>query len=124
MKRITRAARPAAVQDLLDRAPRANMAFNNGGAIEAAPVAFRYSAERYWVALSRGAPGPVAGQLVRLLIDDGGYFFDLRGLWVRGRLLAAEKPPEVGSPDVAWFQVVPEKVVTWDYGAMRRAADP
>lgn len=122
-KRMTRAAQPEDLRDLLDNAPRANIAFNNGGAIEAVPVDFRFHHKQYWVGMPRDGVGamPEADDRVRLLIDDGCYHFDLRGMWVRGTLSQAEIPPWDGSPSLAWFRVEPAKIVVWDYGAMREA---
>ncbi len=45
-----------------------------------------------------------------LLIDDGEFYFELRGVRVRGTLRDA------GGGE---HEVVPAKVVTWDYGSMR-----
>ncbi len=122
-KRMTRAGQPEDVRDLLDNAPRANIAFNNSGAIEAVPVDFCLHEEQYWVGMPRDGVGarPEAGDRVRLLIDDGCYHFDLRGMWVRGKLSQAEIPPWDGSPNLTWFRVEPAKAVVWDYGAMREA---
>jgi hypothetical protein len=44
MKRITRDVHPDRVRDLLDRVPRATIAFTDGGQVEAAPVAFAFTA--------------------------------------------------------------------------------
>ncbi len=122
-KRVSRAARPEELNDLLERPPRASLAFAKDGGVEAAPVALRFRDGRYWVGIRRtdisSAPGENAS--VRLLIDDGCYHTELRGMWIRGRTLPAEHRPEGASEDVDWFEVLPEKVVGWNYGAMREA---
>ena len=124
MRRITNAVDPERMQELLERVPRACVAFNNAGIVELVPVEFRFQAGRYWIGVSgesRSAPGP--DEPVKLLIDEGMYYFDMRGIWIRGRALFSEERPEGGSPAVNWFQLVPEKFVAWDFGAMREVED-
>jgi len=125
MRRLTRAVDPEDVRDLLERVPRANVAFNDAGAIAAAPVAFRFQAGRYWVGVSREGPGPAPrpGDQVALLIDDGCYYFELRGIWIRGQALLAEQIPEGVCADLDWLQLLPDKVVAWDYGTLREVED-
>lgn len=114
---ITRAITPADLGPLLAHPPRATLAFVRDGAVEAIPVAFFYDAGRYLVGLSSKEPPP--GR-VRLLIDDGPWYFDLRGLWARGRLTPTSAP--AGSvAAAAWFELEPEKTVAWHYGRMRDA---
>jgi hypothetical protein len=124
MKRITNAVDPEKMRGLLERVPRACVAFNNAGTSEIVPVEFRFQAGRYWIGMSgesRAAPGP--DEPVKLLIDEGMYYFDMRGIWIRGRALLSEERPEGGSPDVNWLQLIPEKSVAWDFGAMREVED-
>lgn len=114
------------MRELLEAAPRANIAFRRGDAVEASPVAFRFRAGRYWIGAPRTDAGPVlrAGEVVKLLVDDGRWFFDLRGLWARGRTTPApaDQVPEDASSSLAWFEVVPDKVVAWHYGTLRTVA--
>ena len=121
MRRITTAVDPEKMRGLLERVPRACMAFNNAGMVEVVPVEFRFQAGRYWIGMSGGGSGASPGpdEPVKLLIDEGMYYFDMRGIWIRGRALFSEERPEGGSPAVNWFQLVPEKFVAWDFGAMR-----
>ncbi len=123
LKRISRAATPEELSDILEHPPRAHIAFNRGGVIEAAPAAFRFGDGRYRVGIRRTDIGsaPRADDPVRLLIDDGRYHTELRGMWVRGRIVPSERRPEGVSENVDWFEVLPEKVVGWNYGAMREA---
>lgn len=117
MKHVTRAVQPEDLRPLLERPPRATLAFVREGAIHAIPVAFRFDAGRYLVGLPDDAVPP-AGR-VKLLVDDGPWYFDLRGVWVRGALSACEGP--AGVPDGnAWFELKPEKTVAWHYGSMRQ----
>jgi hypothetical protein len=121
MRRITNAVDPEKMRDLLERVPRACIAFKSAGIIELVPVEFRFQAGRYWIGMSGGASGPAPGadDPVKLLVDEGMYYFDMRGIWIRGRALFSEERPEAGSPALNWFQLVPEKFVAWDFGAMR-----
>ncbi len=112
---ITRAVTPGDVAGLLHHPPRATLAFVDSGVIQALPVAFAYDSGRFFVGLS--TQEPPAGR-VRLLVDDGPWYFDLRGAWVRGHLLPAVPPAGPGRA-AAWFELLPEKSVAWHYGHMR-----
>jgi len=125
MRRITNAVDPEKMRDLVERVPRACVAFNNAGIVEAVPVEFRFQGGRYWIGMPGGGSGPVPGpdQPVKLLIDEGMQYFAMRGIWIRGRALFSEGRPEGGSPALSWFQLVPEKFIAWDFGAMREVDD-
>ena len=125
MKRITNAVDPAKMWDLLEKAPRACIAFNSAGTVELVPVEFRFEEGRYWIGMSGGGrePAPGSGEPVKLLIDKGMYYFDMGGIWIRGRAVVSEERPEGGSPALNWFQLDPEKLVAWDFGAMRDVED-
>ncbi len=120
--RITRKVTPEDLPDLLERPPRANIAFAYQSAPAAAPVAFRFWSGRYWVGLPRqdAGPLPAAGEVVKLIVDDGHRYHDLRGFWVRGRMAAAPRPPEGADAGLDWFELSAEKTVAWHYGRMRR----
>ena len=118
MKRTTRAVRPEDLEDLLERPPRASLAFVRGGAIQLLPVALRYAEQRYLVGLPAGMEPP-AGR-VKLLVDDGRWYFDLRGIWVRGLLRPCDAPAGA-AVERTWFELTPEKVAAWHYGRMREA---
>jgi hypothetical protein len=85
MKRITRAARPEDLADLLARPPRASLAFVNDGTIDAMPVAFCFEVGRYWVGMDAAAAARTENGRVALLVDEGCYHTELRGISVRGR---------------------------------------
>lgn len=118
-RRATRRVPLDAVRDLLEAPPRASIAFRSADGIESTPVGFRFQAGRYWIGIPRTAmestPGP--GELVTLLIDDGSWFFDLRGLRVRGRT-AANTPTDGAAASPAWLELTPEEVVAWDFGTL------
>jgi hypothetical protein len=73
------------------------------------------SSGRYLAGLPEGAPPP---ERVKLLVDDGPWYFDLRGVWARGALAACEAP-EGTAEGLAWFELTPEKTAAWHYGSMR-----
>ncbi len=110
MKQITRAVALEDLRDLIDAPPRAHLAYVAEGAPEAVRVTCRRDGERWLVALPPGTSVPDGARVV-LLIDDGEFYFELRGVRVRGTLRDAGH---------GMREVVPEKVVTWDYGSMRR----
>jgi hypothetical protein len=121
MGRITHAVDSEKMWGLLERVPRACIAFLSAGMVDVLPVEFRFQEGRYWIGISGGGSGPAPGpeESVKLLIDEGMYYFDMRGIWIRGRALFSEERPEAGSPALNWFQLVPEKSIAWDFGAMR-----
>ena len=71
-------------------------------------------------AFVRAAERLEAGPRTALLIDDGCYHAELRGISVRGHLAAPEKPP---SGLEGFLEVVPERTSAWHYGAMRKRDD-
>ncbi len=123
MKRITRAVSPEDLSDLLDTPPRANLAFNDAGVVAAIPVAFRFHDGRHLIGIPRESPrpAPAPDERVALLIDDGCYSLELRGVHIRGQLRPADHVPEGASSRLEWLEVVPERVIAWDYGTVREA---
>jgi hypothetical protein len=121
MKRVTRNVDPEEQQDLLERPPRASLAFNDSGAIAAMPVTFRFSNGRYWIGISSRSASQTLrlGQPVTLLIDDGQYYFALRAIKIRGATAATDQIPHGAASDLNWMEVIPDKVVAWNYGRMR-----
>ena len=103
--------------------PGACIAFANDAGPQAQPVLLIWRERRYFIGMSwtSGQP-PQAGQEVVLLVDEGVHFFDLRALYVRGQLQAAETPTEATAGQ-SWFEVVPDKTVAWDYGSMHEVDD-
>jgi hypothetical protein len=81
---------------------------------------------------------------VSVIIDDGHDFGELRGIEIVGRAEVIGEVPRTGEPEArlvdpeqlfadkyaggtfhydgghAWFRVVPDKIVSWDLGKMRR----
>ncbi|HZO75796.1 MAG TPA: hypothetical protein VFB60_26585 [Ktedonobacteraceae bacterium] len=123
MKRITRNIPPDRARDLLERVPRACIAFANDLGPQVQPVTFVSHENRYLVGLPEHVtPGPSPHQEIVLLIDEGISFFDLRALLLRGYILPTEAPPDA-PPGRRWFEVLPLKTVAWDYGALREVHD-
>ena len=120
MRRITHAVDPEQMRDLLERAPRACIVFLSAGTVDLVPVEFRLQEGRHWIGLSGDGSAPGPDEPVKLLVDEGMYYFDMRGIWIRGRASFSEERPETGSPALTWFQLVPEKFIAWDFGTMRK----
>ena len=121
MTRITHAVDPEEVRDLLEGVPRACIAFVNAGMVDIVPVECRFQDGLYWIGMSGGgsAPAPGPDDPVKLLVDQGMYYFDMRGIWIRGRASFNQERPEAGRAALNWFQLVPEKFVAWDFARMR-----
>lgn len=121
MKRVTRTATLDDLRDLLDRPPRAYLAFDDHGAVAAAPVTFRFANGHYLIRLDESAAArPRPGDSAMLLVDDGHYSLQLRGFRIRGRLAESGEilpPPVAGT---GWLELLPGKVICWDYGSMRK----
>ncbi len=123
MKRVTRNIDPGCARDLLERVPRACICFACAQGPQAEPVVLVWQDDRYLVGIPEQAerrPGP--GQEVVLLVDEGVYFFDLRAIYIRGRVRPAEAPKGARASHT-WFEVVPLKTVAWDYGTLREVKD-
>ena len=126
MKQVTRNIDPVSARDLLQRAPRACIAFAQTDGPQAQPVALVWREDRCLVgvpAAARHQPGP--GQEVVLLVDEGIHFFDLRAIYIRGNVQPTDAPET--EPDAqagrTWFEVLPLKTVAWDYGTLHEVSD-
>jgi hypothetical protein len=113
-KRITRAVTSDDLRDLLGRPVRAAIAYNDGGAVQTFPVSFRYRDGRFLFARPPDAAINEGNEAI-LLVDEGCYHAELRGISVRGQVRGS--PDEGASP--AWLEIAPQSVTAWDYGAMR-----
>jgi hypothetical protein len=56
---------------------------------------------------------------VVLVIDAGEYWFELRGLSVRGVATRVDSPGPAETVPLAWYAIEPRRVLAWDYGAIR-----
>jgi hypothetical protein len=119
MGRVTQRVDPTHVADLLERPPRAAIAFARDATVEPVPVSYRRSDGRSWLGVSRETlPGEQLPERATLLLDDGRYWFELRAVTLRGRLTAATQPPPGGDGRLLWLEFVPDHVVAWDYGTL------
>lgn len=59
---------------------------------------------------------------VVLLVNEGVQFFDLRAIYIRGRVKSVEAPNDAPAGRT-WFEVIPIKTVAWDYGTLREVTD-
>lgn len=125
MARVTQRVDPAALDAMLERPPRAAIAYLDSEQVEAMPVAYRRDGGRHLVGVDRGAlPACGAPERAVLLVDDGRYWFELRAVTLRGRLVPLPEPPEpAAATDRAWLELLPEHAVAWDYGTLHEEPD-
>lgn len=123
MARVTQRVDPSQVEDLLERPPRAAIAFARSATVEPVPVAYRRSDGRSWVGVSAETlPSEGPPERVVLLLDDGRYWFELRAVTLRGRLVTAAQPPPGGDARLVWLELVPDHVVAWNYRTLHEEA--
>ena len=123
MKQVTRDVDPADMRDLLQRAPRACVSFAASQGPQAQPVSLRWQEGHCLIGIPAEAEEqPASGQEVVLLVDEGLYYFELRAIYIRGQVKAAEAPVDAPTGQ-KWFEVVPSKTVAWDYGRLREVGD-
>jgi hypothetical protein len=120
-RRVTRDVDPAAVRDLLDHPPRATAAFVDGGRAAVLPARAHLDGDRHLFAVAADAAPALDRQEVVLVIDDGWYWFQLRGVSVRGIAHRVEATTGAEAASLAWYAVDPRRVLAWDYGAVREA---
>lgn len=110
---ITRAVSPADLAGLLRASRYATVAWVASDGVVAEPVAFDYAGGAYRFGLAPGRfPGGIEATLV---IDAGPFYFDLRGVRVRGIATRLPTPPG----ELEWFEAAPEREIAWHYGRMR-----
>ncbi len=123
MKRVTRNIDPGSARDLLERVPRACISFACDHGPQAQPIVLVWHDGRYLAGIPEDADRrPSSGQEVVLLIDEGVYYYDLRALYIRGRVKQASAPRDAPASRT-WFEVVPLKTIAWDYGMFREVRD-
>jgi hypothetical protein len=94
------------------------MAFAHDDGVEVVPVALRREGARLWIGVDRnvhvnnGTPQPAV-----VLVDDGRYWFELRAVTWRGRLVPAPPPPLEPS-ELRWFELLAEAAIAWNYAAL------
>lgn len=118
-KHVTRDVAVSAVRDLLKHPPRATVAFVNGDAVDLLPARFHFSADTHCFGVLPDAGPELENREVVLVIDDGPYWFELRGISVRGTATRVEPPKKAPPRDLVWYAITPRRVLAWDYGSIR-----
>jgi hypothetical protein len=117
--RVTRDVEPAAVHDLLDDPPRAALAFIENDAASVVPAHAVFVEDKYFFAIAEGAAPELDDREVVLVIDDGPYWFELRGVSARGLAKRADPPALQAARGLAWYVIETRRVLAWDYGSIR-----
>ena len=85
---VTRDVALDAVSDLLVRPPRASITFLDGDEVAIVPVRARFVGDQPLVRLPAGGPD-LAGREVVVLVDDGPWWFWLRGASFRDSIMVS-----------------------------------
>jgi hypothetical protein len=113
---VTRDVEPSTLSDLLEHPPRATVAFVDQGHADVLPVRARCRADSYRFGVPAGVIADFQDREVVLLMDDGAYWFELRGISIRG----VARRIEPGATDgLVWYAIAPRRVLAWDYCAVR-----
>jgi hypothetical protein len=116
---VTRDVEPQAVGDLLDHPPRAAVAFAVSAMVEVLPArAILENGVHHFGVQAVIAPDLTGAEVV-LVRDDGPYWFELRGVTVRGIARPTTPPGDAGGAKLVWYVVEPRRILAWDYGALR-----
>jgi hypothetical protein len=116
---VTRDVEPSALADLLAHPPRATVAFVADGAPELLAALAHVEGDRWRFGVLADRAPDLAGREVVLVVDDGPYWFQLRGVSVRGTASRTEAPSGREGPGLAWYGVDARRVLAWDYGSIR-----
>ena len=118
---VTRDVEPSTLKDLLERPPRATVAFIDNEQADVLPVRLQYRADTYRVGVASKGATDLHDREVVLVIDDGPYFFELRGISVRGKARRIERAGPGERDELTWYVIEPRRVLAWNYDAMREA---
>ena len=119
--RVTRDVEPSTLADLLEHPPRATIAFIDRGHVDVLPVRARYRADTYRFGALPEVATDLENREVVLVIDDGPYFFQLRGISVRGLARRSDRAGRGETDALAWYVIEPRRILAWNYDAMREA---
>jgi len=123
VKGITLNIDPVEARDLLERVPRACVAFTGDEGPQVELVTVLFKDDRYLIGMpSSGASHLTVDEEVVLLVDDGVNFFDLRAIYVRGHFQELGQVEGLAG-DFVWVEVQPTRIVAWDYARIREADD-
>jgi len=118
-RRVTRDVSVSALRDLLESPPRATVAFTDGGAVDIMPARARCTDATYQFGIVADTARNLDHCEVVLVIDAGSNaWFKLRGFSVRGVAVSVQ-PPASDGLDLAWYAIEPQRILAWDYGAIR-----
>ena len=118
-KRVTRDVEPSALQELREHPPRATVAFVDRDAVDLVPARTRFSDATYRFGVLANVAPDFENREVVLVIDDGPYWFELRGISVRGVAIRIDQPGQRDAGALIWYAIKPRRVLAWDYGAIR-----
>jgi hypothetical protein len=119
VKRVTRDVDTTAVGDLLDHAPRATLAFVEAEEVEVLPVRAGMSEGVHIFAVPTAGAPDLRDREVVLVRDDGPYWFQLRGITVRGIAKRGVAPIGESGQHLIRYSIEPRRVLAWDYGRLR-----
>ena len=112
---VTRDVALDALGDLLARPRRASVTYLDNEGVAIVPVRARFTDNRPLVGVPVGGPD-FGGREVVVLVDDGPWWFRLRGASFRG---IAQRDTEANG--LVWWAVTPRRILAWDYGTIREA---
>jgi hypothetical protein len=118
---VTRDVEPEALRDLLAHPPRATVAFVHDGTPDALPALLRVDGTTHWFAVADGGAPDLDGREVVVVVDDGPYWFQLRGVSIRGTARRAAAPDEPVPAGLVWYAVATRRTLAWDYATLRMA---
>jgi hypothetical protein len=118
-RRVTRDVDLVTVRDLFDQPPRATVAFVDGGDAAVLPARAHVNGDHRLFAVAADAAPALDRREVVLVIDDGPYWFQLRGVSLRGIANRVDAPIDAPAAHLAWYAVDTRRVLAWDYGAVR-----
>jgi hypothetical protein len=116
-RRVTRDVAPERLRELLDRPPRATVAFVRAGVADLLP-ARAHARRRHLFAVPDAAPA-FDGQGGRAARRRRPVLVPARGVSVRGGIVARRRAAADEAPGLAWYAVDARRVLAWDYGAIR-----
>jgi len=121
LRRVCRDVEPQAVGDLLENPPRAAVAFVEAEEVEVLPVRARMAGGVHLFAVCADVAPDLGGREVVLVRDDGPYWFQLRGISVRGVAARAAAPQDESAEPLVWYAIEPRRVLAWDYATLRES---
>lgn len=117
-RRVTRDVELSALRDLLDGPRQGTVAVVLDDAIDVLPAEARCSGDLCKFGLLCASPDLDDLEVV-LVIDEGPFWFQLRGASFRG-IARRSEPPEPGTAErLVWYALEPRRILAWDYGSIR-----